>query len=299
MQTLKKLSVIIPNLNSPTIGQTLQSLRNQDCEVIDMEIIVVGMDKYHLVESDELVRFLETTEPLCAAAARNLGIVHSEGDVLAFIDADCIVSDEWLKELIAHYEDPGVCALVGSVDFPTEEYWTLCDNLSTFYDYHVTAPSGERLYAPTLNFSVRREVLDQVGLFDESFPGAAGEDIDLTLRIRFAGYSLTFDPNIVVYHHPAVRNSFLRLIQRSFTFGRNMIKVFWRYSDRRKLSFFHRYPLLLLLFSPFLAVGVTLKMFLGNIDLCSYWHTIPIVLLAKLAWRIGGAYQAWKISSEA
>jgi GT2 family glycosyltransferase len=287
----KEISIIIPNLHSPVIGRTLQSLEGQSYGQDNVEIIVVGMDKHNLVQPDDTVQFVQTPEPLCAAAARNLGIAHAKGEILAFLDADCIAAEDWLEKLMACYEHPSVYTVTGGVDFPADEYWTLCDNISTFYSYHVTSLEGERPYAPTLNFSVRRQVLDAVGLFDESFPGAAGEDIDLTLRIRFAGYALFFRPSVRVYHHP-VRNSFSQMMRRSFIFGQNMIKVFWRYRDRRKLSFFHRHPLLLLGFAPFLAAGVTLKIFLGNGKLLKYWYTAPPIFLAKIAWRIGGACQA-------
>jgi GT2 family glycosyltransferase len=294
----KQVSIIIPNLHSPVVGQTLLSLKRQTYGLDRVEVIVVGLDKYGLVQPDDVVRFVNTRQPVCAAAARNIGISQAQGEILAFLDADCIASEDWLQRLVMCYEDPKTDAVAGGVDFPpsTHQYWTLCDNLSTFYSYHATAPKGERPYAPTLNFSVRHGVLDAVGLFDESFPGAAGEDIDLTLRIRLAGYPLLFDPNVLVYHQP-VRNSFPQMIRRSFIFGRNMIKVFWRYQDRIELSFFHRSALLLLALAPILSAGVTAKVFLGNRNLLKYWYTAPPIYLAKVAWRLGGAYQIWAVEA--
>jgi len=292
--TPDKISIVIPSLNSPTIGQTVESLRSQIYGNTNIEIIIVGMDEYGLIQSDTMIRFVETAEPLCAAAARNLGVARATGDVVAFLDADCVAARDWFRKLVACHESQDVYAVAGGVDFPADEYWTLSDNISTFYDYHVSAPAGERLYAPTLNFSVRRHVLDDVGLFDESFPGAAGEDIDLTLRIRLAGYPLLFEPNLLVYHLP-LRNSLIQMLKRSFVFGQAMMKVLWRYRDQRGLAHLHRHALPLFVLAPLLGAGVTLKIFLTNRRLLKYWFTAPAVFLAKVAWRVGGAYQIYRI----
>ena len=287
------ISVIIPCLHSPMLGHTLQSLKVQDARPGDMEVIVVGMDKYGFAAKNDWIRFIETPGPVCAAAARNIGIQNAMGEILAFVDADCIVSPDWLSALKECYNDPDVEAVSGGVSFPDVGYWTLCDNISTFYNYHFTSPKGSRPYAPTLNFSVRRDVVDSVGLFDESFPGAAGEDIDWTLRIHLSGHRIHFEPQVLVYHHP-IRNSFSDVIGRSFRFGGKMIKVFWRHRSRRKLSILHRHPLLLVSFAPIIAAMITWKIFLVNRGLRKYWHTWPVIFLAKVAWRMGGAYQLCK-----
>jgi cellulose synthase/poly-beta-1,6-N-acetylglucosamine synthase-like glycosyltransferase len=292
----KRVSVVIPNLHSPLIGETLNSLRKQKLNLAQVEVIVVGMDKYGIVHSDDLIKFVETPQPLCAAAARNLGVARATGEIIVFLDADCVVADDWLREILANFADPSVHVLVGGVEFPTDEYWTLCDNIATFYDFHTSAPSGTRYFAPTLNFALRREVLEVVGGFDESFPGAAGEDVDLSFRIRLAGYEIHFRPNVIISHHP-VRNSFSKVLKRSFVFGKNMLKVYWRYRDSFKLTLFHSDPWLLLLFAPILALAVTIKVFLRAPFLLRYWYTAPMIWLAKIAWRLGGARYVFSINA--
>ena len=64
-------SIIIPNLNSPIIDQTIASLENQNFKRGEFEIIVVGMDKDGLVPRDGSVNLVESKEPLPPSQARN------------------------------------------------------------------------------------------------------------------------------------------------------------------------------------------------------------------------------------
>ena len=66
-------SIIIPNLHSPIIDRTIQSILNQETDHT-YEIIVVGMDKFGLVEKFPEVNFIKTPAPVGAAEARNIGI---------------------------------------------------------------------------------------------------------------------------------------------------------------------------------------------------------------------------------
>ena len=81
---------------------------------------------------------------------------------------------------------------------------------------------------------MRREVLDEVGLFDESI--RRGEDWELNLRIRRAGYRVWFDPSLAVTYWP--RESWTRLVRQFSATGRWRGELVRRYGRGNSLRFF-------------------------------------------------------------
>lgn len=286
---MKLISVVIPSLHSPIVDRTLDSLRRQTFDLSQVDIIVVGRDRHGLVVEDDVVRFHDTHHPVSPAVARNLGLSQATGDIVAFIDSDCLAADDWLETLLAAYRaDPHRAVVGGSVGFESDNYWTLADNISTFYRFLPSTAAGERLHLPSLNFSARRDVLESAGGFDERYPLPTGEDTDLSLRLRRAGHSLYFEPRAVVYHHPA-RQSVGALLRHARNFGRYSPRLQPDADELLDFPNFLRRPAIVLALSPLLAAGVTTRIFATNPDLLRFWYTAPAIFLAKLAWCVGAA----------
>ena len=277
------VSVIIPNLHSPVIGQTLAALGEQDYRG-PFEVIIVGQDQYGLVQQGGNIRSLVTSQPTPPGIARNLGVKASKGELLIFLDADCIPGRDWLRRHVEHYSDPYVDVVGGGVTFPTENYWTLAENLSMFYDYLASSPAGVRDQLPSLNLSVRRVVMEKVGWF-QSRP--AGEDSDFTTRLRQAGFLLNFDPLAYVTHLPKRRGA-SSFFHRSFNFGRYSIKVERKYMGYLQTPEILRHWFLTLLGAPILAAGVIFRM-LRRAMIWQNLHTVPVIYLAKVVWCFGAA----------
>ena len=280
------ISIVIPNLHSPILKRTLDSLEQQDYPG-DFEVIVVGQDRYNQVRTTGRTVFLETPKPTPPAIARNLGARTAKGNIIIFIDADCVAAPDWLSRYDKHFQDPSVGVVGGGVTFPSDAYWTLCDNVGTFYEYLSSSRAGTRQQLPSLNLAIRRSIFDRVGYFDERYPFPAGEDADLTTRFRMAGLTLHFDPKAQVTHLPQ-RRTISSIFKHAYVFGQYSIKV-----DRRYMDFLHTPRVLrswwmTLAFSPLLAAAVIVRI-LRNPHNWRFLHTIPIIYLSKIVWCFGAA----------
>lgn len=137
------------------------------------------------------------------AAARNLGIKHAQGKIVAMTDDDCVVPRNWLEKLSdGFHRHPEVAGVTGFQEAPSE---ILQKNLIAQYERY----QNRELYGQkekevvggfetpggvTNNVAFKKTVLSEIGGFDEGFPVPAGEDADLKKRIADRGYQLLYIP---------------------------------------------------------------------------------------------------------
>ncbi len=279
-------SIVIPNLNSPTIDQTIRALEEQREQVQSFEIIVVGLDEPGLIPESTTVRFISSGNPVSPGMARSIGCRYATGNILCFLDADCIPRSDWLRRIAAGFQNPSVSVLGGGVECSENGFWVRCEYISSFHDYMITAAPGIREQLPSLNLIVRRSVFEQVGGFDETLAG--GEDADLTIRLRANGHVLHFDPQVWVDHKPN-RRTVQAVFRRTWWYAYHSMKIDpgWRAYLRPSLPLRHRR--LLLVMSPLLALGITLKIFWSNRALWRWWYTAPAIFALKIMWCFGAA----------
>jgi len=285
-----RISIIIPILNSLSIGTTLRAIRDQQFDLSTCEVLVVGLDGPGIVEEDSLVRHIDTGEAYGAARNRNIGMGEANGDIICFTDSDCIPHPDWLYRLTAPFANSCVGVVGGGIVFDTDNYWTWCDNISWFYQVQADAPAGTRLQLPTLNLAVRRDVVDSVGLLNDVYV-YAGDDIEWTTRMRSMGYRLDFEPRAIV-KHDHTRSSLRQLWRHGYTYGRYSPKFFLR--DRRTESSLERFLLprrriSILAMTPLLSLLAAVRAVHAFRGQRGYWKSMPGVWLSKIAWCIGAA----------
>lgn len=276
------VSVIIPSLNSPLVGETVKSLFAQDNADAIAEVIVVGRDERRVLAAHPRVTFVDTEVPVSAPRARNIGIQRARSDTLVFIDADCIATPGWLPSLLAAGRTHPVVG--GSVRFESDGYWATAYNLSMFHEFLSSRPSGPRPHLPSLNLLVHRSVIRDVGLFDESL--GRGQDTDWTARMRERGHRLYFEARAPVIHWHA-RRSARAVLQLWRESGAYSVRIRQAHPDVLRAPALLRHPWLLLAASPLIALGVTLRIYAQDRATWSYLSTFPAVYLTKVAWCVG------------
>jgi cellulose synthase/poly-beta-1,6-N-acetylglucosamine synthase-like glycosyltransferase len=196
------VSVVVPARNcETTVAACLSSIAGTHYPGDRREVIAVdnsSTDRTANVVRDHPVTYLY--EPRRGpAAARNRGIAASSGEIVAFIDADCIATPGWLQKLVHAFGDPEVSGVAGEVVAleamtPAQRYVAM---RRPRLQEMVLARSTP--YAGTANVAFRRQTFDQVGLFDPALP--VGEDKDFGWRLAEARLRLGYAPRALVYHH--------------------------------------------------------------------------------------------------
>lgn len=199
------VSVVVPVRNGQrTISDCVMSLLRMDYPPERREILVVDNSSSdgtaRTVRSHPVTLLQEHQRG--AAAARNAGILASRGQILAFTDADCIVTVQWARELVRAFADERVGGVEGeTVDYlPTTRVERYIARRRPF-SYEARRFNPLAPFVITANVAFRRDVFDRIGLFDTRFAGAGGEDIDFTWR--FVGeteLALRHSPRAIVFH---------------------------------------------------------------------------------------------------
>lgn len=209
-------SVVIPAFNeAQRLGDCLSSLVRQAGNRQEIEIIVV--DDGSTDNTPDLVRRFPGVRLIRQvrqgpATARNRGAREARGEIVLFTDGDCIPLGNWLEEMLAPFHaDPDLIGIKGvyitrqralTARFVQLEYENKYDKLARqhYIDFIDTYSAG-----------YRRGAFLEAGGFDQEFPVACAEDVELSYRLANSGCKLGFNPRAKVIHrHPDNLRDYLK-----------------------------------------------------------------------------------------
>jgi glycosyltransferase involved in cell wall biosynthesis len=151
------------------------------------------------------MRYVRTDMP-GLAHARNVGLGLAQGAILAFTDDDCYPRPDYLRMVVATFEDRPHLGFVGGralLHDPSDARIGVKES-----DAPQEIPPCSFMATGLIhgaNMAVRREVVDTIGGFDPLLGSGrwckAGEDTDFIARISWAGWTGRYEPALVVAHH--------------------------------------------------------------------------------------------------
>jgi len=198
------------------------------------EIIVV--DQSHNNQSDKIVQLINNqriqyikTYATGKSSALNIGLSVASGDIITFTDDDCVVHKNWLNTihnwLNNHSDIEGVFG--SSLPFNKEKKpYTVC--AATFFlKKEIVIRNPYSIHYKSLglgnNMSLRKKLIQQIGNFTHwlgtGTVGLAGEDSDYIYRILNQGYSLGYNPKIIIYHNKWLPQKEEQMLQGRYSRG--------------------------------------------------------------------------------
>lgn len=242
-------SLIIPTYQRPEqLSRCLRALAQLDYPRDCYEVIVIDdgsetlMDHVVTPFMDNLAVMLIRQAHAGPATARNTGVAHARGQLLAFTDDDCSPAPNWLRTLAARFATTPAEAIAGQTlnALPDNPYATASQLLISFLFASHNADPQQARFATTSNLALPTATFRTLGGFDPAFPVPGGEDYEFCKRWVSHGYRLRYAPEAVVYHtHVLNLRTFLR---QHFHYGRGAFHL-RRTSVRQGEARQRRHPL--------------------------------------------------------
>ena len=208
-----RVSVVVCAYNAAaTIGECLDALERLNYP--DVELIVVNDGSTDgtgtIAACYGSVRVIDTLNS-GLSAARNVGLHHATGEIVAYIDADVQVDPEWLTYLVQPFAAPEIAAAGGPAVIPADDPWfAQCVARAPGGPTHVLLDDRIAEHVPGCNCAFRRDLLLAIGGFNPVFL-RAGDDVDVCWRIQARGWKVGFAPAALVWHrHRATTRAYWR-----------------------------------------------------------------------------------------
>lgn len=252
-----KISIIIIVKNDYRIEKTLESMEGirtdhqYEIIVVDASAVNLLVDIKNKFINVNWLYYTKKPNKKTYPEQRNIGIANAKGEIIIFIDADCIPDEFWLDEITKPIVEQGELIVAGSVkSIGGRSFWDVEQESMQLKEYIDECS--------TINMAFVKSIIKRVGFFDETFE--AGEDTDFLWRAVDSGYKIKYNKNAIVYHD---WGNLQHQIKRAITYGEARVRLYAKHSNRlRNLSYKDNATLLYPLYLLFLPVSIIFPYYL-------------------------------------
>jgi GT2 family glycosyltransferase len=230
------------------------------------------------------------------AGGNNIGLKYARGSYITLLNNDTVVEKDWITETLKIAESDEKIGIVQSKLF----FWYNRDMLEsagafidkTGYGFERGFVKGramyntvdEVFYANGAAVTISKKALDKMcggktELFDDDF-FFAYEDVDLSWRMRLAGFKTVIAPRSIVYH------------RRSTTTSRKRGRLVFHHCKNRLLTLIKNYSLLnLLRYFPLLIILESVR---ASSNLINGQYESAFAMLKAFVWNLTNFKRSWK-----
>jgi glycosyltransferase involved in cell wall biosynthesis len=267
-----RFSVVVPVFNAiQHLRACLESIRAAIRRYGNAELIVIDNGStdgsYELLCADYASDAkIEQDKEATVAGLRNLGARVAGGDYLSFIDADCVIDEDYFERAASILASLDTAAVGSMYDLPPHPRWIE----ETWYLLHRLPKDSYVNFLNSGNFIIARDVFDRIGGFDESL--ITGEDAEICLRLRATGHN--------IYHAREVRAMHLGNPKTLWGFVRKQVWQGLGMFGTAKLKWLDK-PLLLTFGHLFLTAAGIANLFVAWTNLL--WRVAVLAVTVALA----------------
>ncbi|CAH6889078.1 putative glycosyltransferase EpsJ [Vibrio chagasii] len=175
-------------------------------------------------------------------SARNLGIKHAKGDLIAFMDG--YPTNSWVSNSIEVMKESNLDIVAGKVILPTNPTSTIYELYDSIFSLDIRYMVEKYSCAPTANLVVKKDVFNEVGLFDDNI--RSGGDILFTSSATKRGFKLGFSEKSCSYYYTRDKS---KLIDKQRRIAKGQVNI-WRKRGRVKVEIFKTIIKFFVPFSP-------------------------------------------------